>query len=70
MSRVEQLEALLKQNLLEEAVTLAADSLRAAPRDPEAHNALGVVLARAGRYPEAERCYRTALRLDPRRGPI
>ncbi|MCW8086775.1 tetratricopeptide repeat protein [Sabulicella glaciei] len=70
MSRVERLEALLKENRLEEAVTLAAESARAAPRDPETHNALGVVLARAGRYPEAERCYRAALRLDPRRGPI
>ena len=68
MTTVAALEALLREGRLEEAIAAAAAAVKAAPRNPDAHNALGVTLARAERWEEATRCYRTALALAPRRG--
>lgn len=65
-----ELEGLLAAGKLAEATARAAAAVQATPRDPDAHNALGVVLARAGRWAEAERHYRMALTLAPRRGPV
>ena len=70
MTTVAALEALLRAGKLEEAIAAAAGAVKAAPRNPDAHNALGVTLARAERWVEAERHYRTALALAPRRGSI
>ncbi len=68
MTTVAALEALLREGKVTEAVEAAAAAARAAPRNPDALNALGVTLARAERWEEAVRCYRTALALAPRRG--
>jgi len=40
-------------------------ALRLAPRDPETHYRLGVLLMRMGRKEEAARSFEETLRLDP-----
>ncbi|MFL1463062.1 tetratricopeptide repeat protein [Roseococcus sp. DSY-14] len=70
MSLQATLESLLAEGRLPEATARAAAAVQAAPRDPEAHNALGVVLARAGRWAEAGQRYRTALALAPGRAAV
>ena len=65
---VERLIALqrhLSLGQIDEAERLARDVIAAAPHESEGHNALGVVLRRAGRLLEAEKAYRTALACDP-----
>jgi tetratricopeptide (TPR) repeat protein len=50
----------------DKAIDAYRKSVEADPRNVEAHNALGVALARAGRYVDAEVALRTALSIAPR----
>lgn len=65
---IARIEELLRENKTEEAATLVLGALRATPRDPHLHNALGVIRARQNRWAEAEHAYRTALLLAPLHG--
>jgi Tfp pilus assembly protein PilF len=58
--------SLLAQNRVDDAYELSARAVSLAPGDAEAHNALGVTLARQGKFVEAVGEYRQALALAPR----
>lgn len=57
---------LLAQNRVDEAYELGTRAVAHAPGDAEAHNALGVALARQGRFAEAIAQYQQALALASR----
>jgi tetratricopeptide (TPR) repeat protein len=57
--------ALVRENRLEEARLLLAETVRGEPRRPEAHNLLGSVCDRMGRVDEAIAHYQRALALAP-----
>ena len=56
---------LLQSGKLDEAEPLLRRVLLGAPKNPDAHNFLGIVLDQHGKASEAEREYRTAIRLNP-----
>jgi Flp pilus assembly protein TadD len=56
--------SLLQQGRLAEAEAILRRVLLAAPRNPDAHNLIGVVLDQRGQFKAAETEYRTALRLN------
>ena len=58
--------SLLAQNRVDDAYELSARAVALVPGDAEAHNALGVALARQGKFVEAVGEYRQALALAPR----
>ena len=61
----EVVEKLREEGRLEEAVTHYSKALRFRPNFPEAHNSLGVILARQGRVEEGLGHFSEALRLKP-----
>ena len=56
---------MLKQGRLDKAINYFSEALRLNPEFAEAHNNLGVVLARLGKFEDAGVHFREALRIKP-----
>lgn len=65
-AQVGEAASLLKLGKLDEAERILRGVISSTPRNPDAHNLLGIILDQRGNPEEAEREYRTALRLAPK----
>src|SRR2546422_5053034 len=64
-SQLREAASLLEQGRPGEAEPILRQVLLATPRNPDAHNLLGIILDQRGQFKDAELEYRAALQLNP-----